>query len=217
MSRRACYMPIAEWSEIGRRNKNRYNEHKIAARLILRFALSLLTGTRPPKFWKFCRMGNGKLRIMNLDNLHCSISYSKKVNVVAVSNIGDIGVDIEYCGSDVSEEMMRAYLSHNEFADISKDSELCKRDKFIKLWTTKEALLKLCGQPDIDNMAHIDIGRHRGERFSFEYLDKRATIFVSRISDSYSSEPSWLSLAIDASQNAGAPLRKLEVYELLAA
>jgi len=89
----------------------------------------------------------GKPYFKNLKNVYFSISHSNEICAVALSKNHDIGIDIETFNS-ISEEQAKNILEKNftkEDLNFAKDEKTLK-EKFLCLWTKKEALYKALGE-----------------------------------------------------------------------
>lgn len=87
-------------------------------------------------------MPNGKPFIKNVSDVHLSISHSDNVTVCAVSDL-PVGVDVEKIRNfnhSMSEKVFGVKITRmlSESATPNKD--------FTRLWTEKEAILKLTGE-----------------------------------------------------------------------
>ena len=82
---------------------------------------------------------------------HFSISHCKRGIAVAVSE-NPIGIDIEAIRT-FSPELMRKTMNEDEQQRIT--SSTTPDQEFIRLWTQKEALLKLQGTGIISDLHHV--------------------------------------------------------------
>ena len=82
---------------------------------------------------------------------HFSISHCKTGIAVAVSE-KPIGIDIEAIRT-LKPELMRKTMSPNEQQRITSSTK--PEEEFIRLWTQKEALVKLQGTGIITDLHHI--------------------------------------------------------------
>lgn len=86
---------------------------------------------------------HGKPTIVGRTDIHFSMSHTRGAVAVA---IGDkpVGVDIERADRRISEGLIRHTMNEEEIARI-RSSESPQRE-FMRLWTQKEALLKMTGE-----------------------------------------------------------------------
>lgn len=83
----------------------------------------------------------GKPYLLNFPNVHFNISHSGEYVACAVSD-KPIGVDIQKIGKYNSDVAKRVC---NEKELVQIENSLNKASEFIKLWTQKEAVLKMHG------------------------------------------------------------------------
>ena len=91
--------------------------------------------TEPPVFQE---LSNGKPIIIGHENIHFNMSHCKYAVACAVSN-EPVGIDVERIQEKVKDELARYVLSDNELKDLTPL-------KFTRLWTMKEAVVKLMGR-----------------------------------------------------------------------
>ncbi len=72
-----------------------------------------------------------------------NISHSEKIVVCAVTNVCEIGIDIEL-QRDIQLEDFQSQMTEGEWMKIT--TSLDKMDSFYKYWTQKEAVIKGCGK-----------------------------------------------------------------------
>lgn len=92
---------------------------------------------------------NGKPYFESSD-IHFNISHSHGSVAVAVSDVGEIGIDIETTDvpRDKALRLAKRFFSESE-------SSLCP-DSFPRLWTRKEAAAKLLGIPLAEYLGHLN-------------------------------------------------------------
>lgn len=82
-----------------------------------------------------------------LDHVHFNLSHSGDVAVVALSEDGAVGVDIERMRSVPDAlDMARRFFSRGEFELLRETSDHDRDRAFLTLWTRKEACLKMLGR-----------------------------------------------------------------------
>ncbi len=93
----------------------------------------------------------GKPYLSNYPDVHFNISHSEKYVVCAVSD-KPVGVDIQKIGAYNSRVVKKVF---NEMESTQIENSSDKASEFTKLWTQKEAVLKMLGvgiaQEDIKN------------------------------------------------------------------
>ncbi|MFH8342759.1 4'-phosphopantetheinyl transferase family protein [Streptomyces sp. AM6-12] len=111
-------------------------KHTAAAALQVpaeRFDLAGLPGGRPV------------LRGLGAD-LRVSLSHTDELIVVGVSRAGPVGVDAEPAGRRISFEALRAHVcTAEEAASLAALPEGERTERFLRLWTLKEAYTKALG------------------------------------------------------------------------
>ncbi len=91
---------------------------------------------------EFGYMEHGKPFLANMPEIHFSISHCKTAVACVVGN-RPVGIDVE-CRGRYRESVARHVLSDEEMAAVlNADDRDCV---FLKLWTRKEAVLKLAGE-----------------------------------------------------------------------
>ena len=111
-----------------------------------------------------------------------SISHSKGKVAVGFSD-NEIGVDIEEIKEKDHSNLYRRVLSENEAGKIRFVSD--EKLSFFKIWTLKEAYLKLTGEGLAGEMTSIDFG----DCFELESFEKGGNYY-------YSTQLSGFSLAV---------------------
>lgn len=94
---------------------------------------------------------HGKPALAHYPNIHFSISHCKRGLAVAVDE-KPIGVDIESI-REASPALIQKTMNAEEIATIHDSTD------FIRLWTMKEAVLKLRGTGIINDLHHVLDGR----------------------------------------------------------
>lgn len=125
--------------------KQQYGQTRFGIRRIL----SLYAPSVPISRWQFVRNAHGRpdLHAPGLPfGLRFNISHTKGLIVIAVSRDGDIGVDIEGMGRQARAlDLAHRYFSARELADLHALAPDAQAERFLHLWTLKEAYIKACG------------------------------------------------------------------------
>ncbi len=109
--------------------------------LELLFSNSSFFQGMPLSSFDYCCANGGKPFFRNIDNFHFSISHCKRAIVVAIADF-PLGVDVESF-RNVNDSFIDYVMNEEEALAIrSSDSSV---QSFAKLWTRKEAVLKLRG------------------------------------------------------------------------
>jgi 4'-phosphopantetheinyl transferase len=100
----------------------------------------------------------GKPRLAgNFRNLRFNLSHSGDISVIGIDQRYNLGVDIERINPDIDfRGISRAFFSYREIDYIGSGNEE-SLDRFYRLWTRKEALLKALG---IGISEHLDVEVH---------------------------------------------------------
>ncbi len=119
------------------------------AHTLLRVELSRHAVIAPAQ-WAFVRGPHGKPALapalMAAHGLHFSLSHAGGAAVCAVTRIGEVGVDIEPLDSSIDTNALAAIaLSEEERAMTAALDAQARRERFLTLWTLKEAYLKARG------------------------------------------------------------------------
>lgn len=94
---------------------------------------------------------NGKPRLRELPDVHFNLSHCKTAVVCAVSE-EPVGVDVETLGR-YNERLARYTMNEKELKEIESSSD---RDlTFTRLWTMKEATMKLTGEGISTNVRDV--------------------------------------------------------------
>ena len=78
--------------------------------------------------------------------LHFNLSHSGEVALIAVTRVGEIGVDVEYVKKDFPiHEVAERFFTPKEVTALKTLPEPLQHKAFFKCWTSKEAFLKAKG------------------------------------------------------------------------
>jgi len=127
-------------------NRNRYLISHGLKRLVLSRTVG---GEVHPCCWKFRENEHGKPTIAATAGLPClnfNLSHSERLTVVAVCPTFPVGVDIEVLNGTIGTDPTDIVLSPRERAWIETRPLAKRKEDFVRLWTVKEAYVKLLGQ-----------------------------------------------------------------------
>jgi len=147
-------------------NKVRH-QHFIAGRALLRHCLSTATAnTVQPTEWQFVNGAHGKPAVApGLPQLHFSISHADGLIAVAISHVGQLGIDLELVTRVSDSSPTVDQLTHREQAWLHQHGEADRWPAFLQLWTAKEAVSKAtglgCGLDFHDIEIDVPVGRAR--------------------------------------------------------
>lgn len=161
-------------------NRNRF----VVGAFLLRMAAGRLLNLAPSRvvvdrICGACSRPHGRPKLVGTD-LACSVSHSGNHVVVALSTDGQVGVDVE----DVS--IPRAFWASVAAAAISEGEEpLRSHTDFLRMWTAKEAVLKLTGEGLARPMSSIELAPMGIDRVGSRHLDwrpVRSPVHLRRVS-----------------------------------
>jgi 4'-phosphopantetheinyl transferase len=133
---------FARWRRIRRAAGRR---DYLVARALVRCALSAHAAISP-RAWRFVRTAGGK-PVIDAPALHLCFSLTHTAGLVAclVAPV-DAGVDAEsLCRPLDVMALARRYLSAVEVRDLADFPRAYRKERFLQLWTLKEAYLKARG------------------------------------------------------------------------
>lgn len=112
----------------------------------------------------------GKPIVIGKDGFHISLSHTRMCAVVCVSELGEVGIDVEKI-NEAPLDIMNTCFSQNEIENIlcGKTDEL--NERFYKMWTCKEAYLKQIGCGLIEGMEFKSIFDISNDLFSTWSID----------------------------------------------
>jgi 4'-phosphopantetheinyl transferase len=117
----------------------------LVSRAIVRAVLGGLLG-RPAKEVELLASERGKPGLARSPDppLYFNASHSRTHILVALSRVGDLGVDVEDTGA-VDERVIRRSLSDEEYERLAHLDGDERAAAFLRLWTVKEACAKATG------------------------------------------------------------------------
>lgn len=117
--------------------------HFIATRALMRKVLSHHTGL-PSAALEFARREQGKPYLIN-SPLYFNVSHSGNFAALAVTTLGEIGIDIETIRPRNFLAIAERYYHADELKQLLATPEAEREELFFKLWTLKEAFFKATG------------------------------------------------------------------------
>lgn len=122
-------------------------QRSLTTRAVLRTALSETVGGRiGPCAWRFGRTETGKPTLVSgPKNLNFSCSHTEWASIVAVSASRDVGIDIEQLIIPSSEQWLSDTFTIGERTLINSLPTDDREWAISRLWTLKEAYLKMLG------------------------------------------------------------------------
>ena len=180
----------------------------LTTRAALRIALSqAVDGKIKPHTWRFGRTEMGKPILENgPETLSFSCSHTEAASIIAVSKNGEIGIDIEASVFPSTEQWLADTFTPSERKAINA-LPISERDQAIsRLWTLKEAYLKMLGTGIAD--ALVVAFDPRNNRLVSGQQDRRvATTFQTWIANCQG-QPLSVAVAIRGAKTKGASWRQ---------
>ena len=113
---------------------------------------------------------HGKPSIIGHPDIHFNLSHCREAVICAVSD-RPVGIDIESI-REFKDSLVHYTMNEQEVAQIEQAER--PNVEFIRLWTMKEARLKLSGRGITDNMKHVLDG---SEHFETVVNEKKGYIY----------------------------------------
>jgi 4'-phosphopantetheinyl transferase len=126
----------------GRSSRRRVQ--RAAVESLLGDLLERVTGG-PSSHWQVIRNQDGKPMLVNADGqsaIEASLSHSWPLALVGITDLGEIGVDLEFRTSRRSISEIAAFAFGPQERRMVESAGLAA---FYRIWTLREALAKACG------------------------------------------------------------------------
>jgi len=118
----------------------------ISARLALRSLLGDYLDQDPSSL-SFTYGEHGKPALLSTPQLFFNLSHSGSWGLLAVTNAGPVGVDIEQFDKQLEfSSVAKRYFTQREISRLHAAAEKRQLRLFYRIWTQKEALIKLQGR-----------------------------------------------------------------------
>jgi 4'-phosphopantetheinyl transferase len=146
--------------ELDRAQRFRFDKHRnryIAGRGALRSLLAKYT-SRDASALKFNYSQHGKPSLEAVGDLHFNLSHSGDLALIAMTRIGEIGVDIEPVRElrDASD-LVKRFFSTRESELFHRLPEPDRPEAFFNLWTRKESWLKATGDGISGGLSQVEV------------------------------------------------------------
>jgi 4'-phosphopantetheinyl transferase len=134
----------------------------LASRVVQRLALSLATrGEVPPAAWRFVTTERGRPMLASPPRRWSGLRFSAANTIglvgCAVRMDHAVGLDLERRRDTLPGELLDRCLSARERAALLGLGERDRPDRFMRLWTAKEAYLKARGLGIVDELDQVEI------------------------------------------------------------
>jgi len=110
--------------------------------------------------------------ICNGQNIYLSIAHSNRNVMCSISTEREIGVDLEPIDREVNQRLGKR-IYHPDETEETREIDL------IRIWTIKEALIKLYGCGLRRNLKDLRVGRLTEEKFSGKFDNDNSAIICS--------------------------------------
>jgi 4'-phosphopantetheinyl transferase len=130
------------FAQSGRRSRRQVQ--RVAAESLLGDLLELVAGS-PLSHWQVIRNQDRKPTLVNADGqspIEVSLSHSGPLALVGITDLGEIGVDLEFRTPRRSISEIAAYAFGPQERRMVESAGLAA---FYRIWTLREALAKACG------------------------------------------------------------------------
>jgi 4'-phosphopantetheinyl transferase len=153
-------VPEAEQRRAGRYRQRTDRLRSLTGAWLLRTAVAAQTGERPgdvllDRTCSDCGQQHGRPRLPSGVGIEVSVSHAGERVAVALTRLGEVGVDVEYAPpvGHFDQDLAENTLSAKELASLSDDPGA----DFLRLWVRKEALLKATGHGLRIPMSRIEV------------------------------------------------------------
>ncbi|ADP72540.1 4'-phosphopantetheinyl transferase [Rhodomicrobium vannielii ATCC 17100] len=197
--------------DIGRYKKRERQLGMAAARVALKASLHDLARQRLPADVALGKTGHGRPVVARPQGFYISISHTEGIDAVALAKGINLGLDVEAANIAPAETMLAAFLPRSEILTLREVGADLRHDRFLKLWTVKEALAKLTGEGLSETVSGCEVPDHDGAFLHAEADGHRCVVYSARIADlTGGRERGRLALAIDARCRDGEDIVRLE-------
>jgi 4'-phosphopantetheinyl transferase len=142
-------LPILDDDERARAGRLRFERDRrrfVARRAFRRRILGEHLGIEPVSV-RYRRSANGKPELLGATGLAFSASHSDGLAIVAVTTQGEVGVDIERVRPMPDAlNIARRFFAAREYEHLRSVPAGTRSEAFLRLWTAKEACIKLVGR-----------------------------------------------------------------------
>ncbi len=137
----------SEKAQIERFSLPRVREESLAARLLLRHALSFYSDAKPEN-WQFQKGQRGKPFVTSPWEGFATFNLSHSANLVvfAIAAEGNLGVDVESLDRTTTGiSLARRFFASPEVDQLLAVPSSMQQESFLQIWTLKEAYIKAVG------------------------------------------------------------------------
>lgn len=156
--------------EMTRANRFIFPEHRsrfVIARGLLRDILSFYTHLSPTTL-EFDYGIHGKPFLKNnASNIHFNLSHSEDAVLIGITTHAEIGVDIQKIEARPLDDIAKRFFSSKEYEELKQFSDEKRIRMFYRLWTGKEALVKVMGQGLYVTLNSFTVALQQNEQFVY--------------------------------------------------
>lgn len=136
------------------RHRNRYIVAHAALRRVLGDHLGL-----PPQDLRFAASATGKPHLIGAPGrrLHFNLAHSGSLALIALTGLGEVGVDVEWTQGRVVDTGVEEYFSAGERALLAGLPDDQRRQGFFTCWVRKEAAIKAWGLGLAQDLAAFEV------------------------------------------------------------
>jgi len=159
----------------------------LVTRALLRTVLSKYDNTVRPDEWLFDKNDYGKPYIAHkalTPLLYFNLSHTDGLAVLAVTQAEEVGVDVEHINrvGDSHQSIANHFFSRSEYQELARLPSDQQAERFITLWTLKEAYIKAKGMG-----LSIPL-----DQFSFSFVDaENVEITFKNVDDQSQDNQFW--------------------------
>jgi 4'-phosphopantetheinyl transferase len=134
----------------------------LASRIVQRLALTMATGDEvPPAAWRFVPGERGRPELASPPKRWSGLRFSAANTIglvgCAVRMDRAVGLDLERRRDTLPAELLDRIFSERERAELLRLGERDRPERFMRLWTAKEAYLKARGVGIVDELDQVEI------------------------------------------------------------
>jgi len=145
-------------------------DHFLITRGLLRFLAGKYLNMKPGEI-SFYHNKYGKPFLSNNSHLQFNVSHSKHISVIAFTSYDQVGIDIEFTNPELNFKALAETTFTDEEQTLLNELSLGSiPQNFFKLWTKKEAVVKMSGNSlaaAIDHKEFLD-GWYTDELFFYD-------------------------------------------------
>jgi 4'-phosphopantetheinyl transferase len=124
---------------------DRHRSEYIAAHALKRSLLSTAVPAVPPTAWRFGTEAYGKPRVVQVPDLHFTLTHCAGLVACAMAWDGSVGLDAEPLQQEAPTELVEAHFTPAEQAWLARQPVESRGAGFVELWVLKEAWIKATG------------------------------------------------------------------------